>query len=96
MDLRAIAVAGDLNDVDFTGDEKDPGVQTDAIKEYFWGEGRWLFPFVGIGFDFPASSKFLVGLDSRIWFPLYRAYTGEALPGLEGYRFGVGMRITFP
>ncbi|MDR1655539.1 MAG: hypothetical protein LBR96_06020 [Treponema sp.] len=96
MDLRIIAIAGDLNDVDFTGDEKDPGVQTDAIKDYFWGEGRWLFPFLGVGFDFPASSKFLVGLDGRVWFPLYRALTGEDLPPMEGWRFGFGIRITLP
>ncbi|MDR1176322.1 MAG: hypothetical protein LBK83_12740 [Treponema sp.] len=95
-DLRIIAIAGDLNDVDFTGDEKDPGVQTDAIKDYFWSEGRWLFPFLGVGFDFPASSKFLVGLDGRVWFPLYRAITEEDLPPSEGWRFGFGIRITLP
>ncbi|MDR2304195.1 MAG: hypothetical protein LBE10_06375 [Treponema sp.] len=95
-DLRIIAIAGDLNDVDFTGDEKDPGVQTGAIKDYFWNEGRWLFPFLGVGFDFPASNKFLVGLDGRVWFPLYRAVTGEDLPPTEGWRFGFGIRITLP
>jgi hypothetical protein len=95
-DLRAIAIAEDLNDVDFTGDERDPGIQTDAIKDYFWSEGRWLFPFLGVGFDFPASSKFLVGLDGRIWFPLYRSISGEDLPPAEGWRFGFGIRITLP
>ena len=66
-----------------------------AVFSYFWGAGRWLFPFAGGGMDFRLVDGLLLGFDVRAWFPLYRLWTGEDLPFIEGFRFGVGLRFTF-
>jgi len=95
MDIRIVALAFGLNHpADFTGDETDPQVQTDAIREYFWSEGRWFLPVFGAGMDFPINDKILLGFDLRTWFPLYRLWADTELPAIDGWRFGVGMRIT--
>jgi hypothetical protein len=44
--------------------------------------------------DFAAAEKFLLGFDLRVWFPLYKVWTGESLPGAEGWRFAAGLRFT--
>jgi len=95
-DFRLVTLAFGLNHpADFTGNiETDARLQTDAIKEYFWSEGRWFFPVFGAGMDFPLNEKFLLGFDLRVWFPFYRIWTDKDLPGIDGWRFGVGMRIT--
>jgi hypothetical protein len=94
-DLRIIALAPDLHPDDFSGKpESDAQIQTDAVREYFWSQGRWFLPVAGVGADFPINEKFLLGLDFRTWFPLYRLWSGEDLPPIEGWRFGVGVRIT--
>jgi hypothetical protein len=36
-----------------------------------------------------------VGLDGRVWFPLYRLWTAEDLSPMEGWRFGVGFTASF-
>ncbi|MDR0323189.1 MAG: hypothetical protein LBI12_01920, partial [Treponema sp.] len=74
MDIRIVMLAWGLkHPADFTGKiETDARMQTDAIRKYFWSNGRWFLPVAGIGLDFPANEKFLVGLDLRCWFPLYR------------------------
>jgi hypothetical protein len=95
MDLRIVTLAFDLNEADLVAD--DPGgapMQTDAVRDYFWDQCRWLLPVLGAGFDLALNEKFTLGLDFRVWFPLYRIWTGEDLPGLEGWRFGSGFRIT--
>jgi hypothetical protein len=95
IDLRIITLALDLHPDDFTDlPETDAQIQTDAIREYFWEQGRWFFPVLGLGLDYKINEKFLMGLDFRTWFPLYRAWSGEDLPPVEGWRFGVGLRIT--
>jgi hypothetical protein len=93
-DLRAISLAADLHPDDFGGGERDAQVQTDAIRDYFWGEGRWFMPVAGFGMDFPVNEKFLLGFDFRTWFPLYRLWTNEDSPAIEGWRFGLGIRIS--
>jgi hypothetical protein len=95
MDLRIITLALDLHPDDLTGDpETDAQIQTDAVRDYFWGRGRWFLPVLGAGFDYRLNEKFLVGLDFRTWFPLYKAWTKEDLPPIEGWRFGLGLRFT--
>jgi hypothetical protein len=94
-DLRLVVQAFGLHSDDFTGDiETDAGMQTDAIRKYFWSEGRWFFPVFGAGMDFPMNEKFLLGFDLRTWFPVYRLWADKDLPGIDGWRFGIGLRIT--
>ena len=64
------------------------------ITSYFWGNGRFIFPFIGGGMDFPVLDMKL-GFDLRIWLPLWRIWSGENLPFIEGFRFGVGARVSF-
>ncbi|AEF81450.1 hypothetical protein [Leadbettera azotonutricia] len=95
-DLRIVLLAEDLNSSDFTGvPQSDPQIQTDAVRDYFWSSGRWLLPVIGGGMDFDLNSKLKLGLDLRVWFPLYKVWTAENLPAVEGWRFGIGARITF-
>jgi len=95
-DLRIVILALGLNhSSDFTGDIKtDAQLQTDAIRDYFWSDARWFMPVAGIGMDFPINEKFLLGFDLRAWFPVYKTWTGENFSTIDGWRFGVGIRIT--
>jgi hypothetical protein len=94
-DLRIVTLAADLNPRDTAGGlETNARLQTDAVREYFWGKGRWFLPVAGAGIDYTINEKFLLGLDFRTWFPLYRAWSGEDLPAVEGWRFGMGLRFT--
>jgi hypothetical protein len=65
------------------------------IFSYMWGGGRWFFPHIGGGMDFAFLENMTLGLDVRVWFPVWRLWTGEDLPAIEGFRFGVGFRATF-
>ena len=85
-DLRIVTPASGLND--------SADSETDAIREYFWSESRWFLPVAGAGIDFPVNENFLLGFDFRVWFPLYRLWTDENIPAIDGWRFGVGFRIT--
>jgi hypothetical protein len=89
-DLRLCLIAGGLEGADREAASRE----TSRTASYFWGQGRWLFPFIGAGMDFAASEKFLSGFDLRLWFPLYKVWTGEDLPGAEGWRFACGLRFT--
>jgi len=95
-DFRLVVLAFGLNHPDdFSGNiETDAQLQTNAIGEYFWSKGRWLFPVLGAGMDFPLNEKFLLGFDLRVWFPFYRLWTDKELPAIDGWRFGIGLRIT--
>ncbi|MDR3247996.1 MAG: hypothetical protein LBT39_04345 [Treponema sp.] len=94
-DLRIVLIAADLNEADLVKDDPAAApMQTDAVREYFWSEGRWFLPFVGAGFDFAVNDAVYAGIDFRVWFPVYRLWTGENLPALEGWRFGPAFRIT--
>ena len=96
-DFRVVSLAFGLNHGDdFTGslEERDPRLETDAIRNYFWSEGRWFYPVAGVGIDFPVNERFLLGFDMRTWFPMYRLWTDEHLPKIDGWRFGIGFRIT--
>jgi len=95
-DFRIVTLAAGLNHpADFTGDiETDPQLQTDAIHDYFWSRGRWFMPAAGAGIDFPITEKLLLGFDLRVWFPFYRLWADKDLPSIDGWRFGIGFRIT--
>ncbi|MCL2440510.1 MAG: hypothetical protein FWD14_02095 [Treponema sp.] len=95
-DLRLVVLAFGLNHpADFTGNiETDAQMQTDAILKYFWEKGRWFMPVAGAGFDFPLNEKYLLGFDFRVWFPVYKLWTNDNVPAVDGWRFGAGLRIT--
>jgi hypothetical protein len=95
-DLRVVILALGLNHpADFTGEiETDPKLQTEAIRNYFWSNGRWFMPVIGTGMDFPINEKFMLGFDLRIWIPVYRFMSNEKSPDIDGWRFGLGFRIS--
>ena len=94
-DLRIVLIAEDLNDADLIGPpETNARIQTDSVRSYFWSQGRWLMPVIGTGVDFTINPRFKLGVDFRVWIPVYRLWSGETLPGIEGWRFGPGIRFT--
>ena len=95
IDIRIVVKAFGLNHPDdYLGDENDVMRQTKAIREYMWGSGRFFYPVAGFGMDFPVNEKLFLGFDIRAWFPLYRMWTDNDLPKKDGWRFGVGLRVT--
>lgn len=76
-------------------DKEDARAQTDKILGYFWGAGRWFVPTAGVSVDLPSFPGLLVGLEARTWFPMYRLWSGEDLPIIEGLRFAFGVRLSF-
>jgi hypothetical protein len=68
---------------------------SEDIFSYMWGGGRWIFPHIGGGMDFAVLESMTLGFDVRLWFPVWRIWTGEDLPFVEGFRFGLGFRATF-
>jgi hypothetical protein len=95
-DIRVVTLAVGLNhQADFTGViETDAQLQTNAIRNYFWEQGRWFMPAAGIGADFPINENFLLGFDLRTWFPVYKIWTNDNTPAIDGWRFGANLRIT--
>ena len=91
-DLRAVFIAEDLDEGldDIKAIRKD----VDAVRQYFWSKGRWFMPVIGTGVDFTLNPRFKLGIDMRIWAPMYRLWSGEDLPAIEGWRFGPGVRLT--
>ena len=92
-DLRAVFVAAGLNKG--LDDMEDIRRQTDSARSYFWSSGRWFMPVMGTGLDFSLSPRIKLGVDLRVWIPMYRIWTKENLPPIEGWRFGPGIRFTF-
>lgn len=92
-DIRIVSVASGVNEKRISLEEADR--QTSLVREYFWGQGRWLVPLTGMGMDFTLNTGLRIGFDIRVWMPAYRLWTGEKLPTVEGWRFGVGLRINF-
>ena len=90
-DLRLAVPAFGLNHPD---DIEDARLQTEAIFNYFWSKGRWFMPVFGIGIDFPVNEKLKLGFDLRAWFPVYKFWTDDKTPAIDGWRFGAGLRIT--
>jgi len=93
-DLRIVVVAARL--IDELNPMEDIHRQTDLVRSYFWSQGRWLLPVIGVGMDYTLNSGLRLGFDFRAWMPVYRLWTGETLPAVEGWRLGAGIRITVP
>ncbi len=91
FDFRISLTAGGLEGAD----KEDAASQTRDISSYFWGKGRWLYPVAGVGMDFAATSNLLLGFDFRTWFPMYKLWSGEDLPAIEGWKFGLDFTVTF-
>jgi hypothetical protein len=81
------------NNVNKTG--HTVGEARSDINSYFWGSGRFIFPFVGGGMDFPLTEGIELGFDLRAWVPVWRLWSGEDLPFIDSFRFGLGFRVTF-
>jgi hypothetical protein len=96
FDLRICLLATGLDaDEEIKHFNKTVGDASEDIFSYFWGDGRWFFPVAGVGMDFVFFESMTLGFDLRAWFPVWRLWTGEKLPPIEGYRFGAGFRVTF-
>lgn len=92
FDLRMVLLAPNLReDVDPMDEIRR---EVEAIRRYFWSSGRWLTPVLGVGADYTLNSQFRLGIDLRTWMPIYRLWTNENLPAIEGWRFGAGLRLT--
>jgi hypothetical protein len=91
-DMRLVLLAEDLNESD---DIDKISAETDKVRSYFWGQGRWFLPLVGSGLDFKLNERFKLGIDARMWIPLYKLWTGEGFTKIDGWRFGIGARLTF-
>ena len=89
-DLRIVVMAADLG----PDDKEDASRQTNSVRKYFWSGGRWFLPVTGAGLDFTVNDRIKIGIDLRSWLPVYRLWTGEKLPALEGWRFSPGIRFT--
>jgi len=93
-DLRIALIASGLNEG--LDDMDEIRRDTNLVRSYFWSRGRWFKPLVGVGADYTLNSGFRLGVDFRVWMPVYRLWTGENLPPVEGWRFGPGIRLTIP
>lgn len=92
-DMRLVLLAEDLNE----GLDKIDEItaETDKVRSYFWGQGRWFLPLIGSGLDFNLNDRFKLGMDVRMWIPLYKLWTGEGFMKIDGWRFGAGVRLSF-
>jgi hypothetical protein len=92
-DMRLVLLAGDLNE----GQDGRSAIraETNRVKEYFWGQGRWFLPLAGAGLDFNLNERFKLGIDVRMWIPLYKLWTDEGFMKIDGWRFGTGIKLSF-
>jgi hypothetical protein len=101
FDLRFVLKASGIEDSEIhgtdpiTGTVKTVGDARKDINAYYWSDGRFVFLVFGGGMDFPVFNAAQLGFDIRAWYPVWRLWTGETLPAIEGWRFGVGFRIAF-
>ena len=101
FDLRIIFRAYGIDDSDPHSNNNNPntgltvGEARKEISSYFWGSGRFIYPFIGGGMDFPLFENIQLGFDLRLWLPIWRIWTGQNLPLADSFRFGLGFRVTF-
>ena len=101
FDLRLIFRAYGIDDSELHTNNNDNltgltvGEARKEISSYFWGSGRFIYPFIGGGMDFPLFENMQLGFDIRIWFPVWRIWTGQDLPLADSFRLGIGFRLTF-
>jgi hypothetical protein len=95
LDLRLCLLSYNLenDEIDENNGKKLTSIVED-ISAYFWSEGRYFLPLSGLGFDYRILPAVMLGLDMRVWFPVYKLWTGEDLPPLEGWRFGGGIKVS--
>jgi hypothetical protein len=94
--FRAYGIKSDEDHTNYSGPTGyTVGDASKEVTRYFWGGGRFIFPFIGGGMDFNPLEGMLLGFDIRAWVPVWRLWTGEDLPFIEGFRFGIGVRATF-
>jgi len=92
IDARLCLIADGLEGADL----EDASRQTAQVTSYFWSRGRWFFPMTGFGIDFVKIRRVWLGLDGRVWYPLYRTWSGDdTAPAAEGWRFAFGIRLSF-
>jgi len=91
VDARLCLVADGLEGSDYD----DAASQTADISGYFWSEGRWVQFLMGGGFDFPFTSKTMLGVEFRLWYPAYHLWTGEDLPATENLKLALGLTLVF-
>jgi hypothetical protein len=91
IDARLCLIADGLEGDDL----EDASQQTSQVTNYFWSNGRWFFPMTGFGIDVIKVGRFWLGLDARIWYPLYRLWSGDQAPAAEGWRSSLGFRLSF-
>ena len=99
LDLRIIFRAYGLKDNEvYLGTDGNSHTIRDfrkAVSSYFWGKGRFIYPVIGYGMDFPLMEQLSLGFDLRAWLPVWRIWSGEDAPFIEGFRFGIGFRLGF-
>jgi hypothetical protein len=93
FDLRICLLAFDVKGDHQSG--KSITKASEDIFSYMWSNYRWFFPHAGVGMDFAFFKNTTLGFDVRAWFPVWRLWTDENLPNIEGFRFGAGFRVTF-
>jgi len=94
-DFRVVTLAFGLHPDDLdSANENNVHEHTSAVLNYFWSKGRWFMPVLGTGMDFPATENYLIGFDLRVFFPIYKLWTDDKTPMIDGWRFGVSFRIT--
>ena len=100
FDLRMVFRAYGIKDDEKHTNNGNPdtkltvGEARKKISSYLWG-GRFVYLFLGGGMDFPIMEEFQLGFDLRVWIPVWRIWTGENLPFIDSFRFGVGFKLTF-
>ena len=101
FDFRIILRASGLEDDERHSNNGVPdtglnlGEARKEVGSYFWGSGRFIYPFIGGGMDFPILESIKLGFDLRIWMPVWRIWTNEGLSFIHGFRFGAGIRVGF-
>ncbi|WP_304223422.1 hypothetical protein [Gracilinema caldarium] len=91
VDARLCLIADGLEGADL----EDAAAQTAQVTSYFWSHGRWFFPFTGFGIDFVKLGNTWIGVEGRVWYPLYRTWSGDTAPAAEGWRVAAGLRVSF-
>ena len=93
-DLRLCFLSYGLRPDEITADGRNLSTVVEDVAVYFWRQGRWFLPVAGFGFEYRILPKIMLGLESRVWIPLYRWWSGEDLAPIEGWRMAAGFTIS--
>jgi hypothetical protein len=86
-DMRIVVRAADLNEADMA----DANEQTSKIKDYYWSNGRWFYPYFGGGAELQVTNNWAVRVDMRTWVPAMQRRSGD--PAKNEWRLGFGFRV---